>query len=113
MKVVDKHIDRLEDVITAMGTEGAKDIPEDIVAEATEALETLFGVDARDKEDTGVLPRKLHSKLIYAMTRDAQDPDDVLHQWTSGATPLGIEREIPTRGIFPQRKQELVVPHVS
>ena len=40
-------------------------------------------------------------KLIFHITHLARDPDKDVAQWFAGQTPLGIKKEIVSRGIFP------------
>ena len=41
-------------------------------------------------------------KLMKMITEAAEDPDADVAEWLAGRTPLGIERPIEPRGIFPQ-----------
>ena len=44
-------------------------------------------------------------KLIMHITHLARDPDKDVAQWLAGNTPLGIQREIEPRGVFPAAGQ--------
>ena len=48
----------------------------------------------------------LQADLFEAWTRKAGDPDTDLTEWISDGAPLGINREIPQKGIFPPNDRE-------
>lgn len=41
-------------------------------------------------------------RLIETITNEAEDPDVDVAAWLAGNTPLGIDKPIPPRGVFPQ-----------
>jgi hypothetical protein len=48
----------------------------------------------------------LDPELFEAWISRASDPDDVIPDWIRNGAPLGIEAEIPVRGIFPKYDDE-------
>ena len=48
----------------------------------------------------------LDPELFEAWITRASDPDDVIPDWIRNGAPLGIEAEIPVRGIFPKYNDE-------
>ena len=47
----------------------------------------------------------LWGDLLHELIGDSGDPDDVIPKWVSSATPLGIKREIESRGVFPANSE--------
>ena len=48
----------------------------------------------------------LDPELVEAWIQKSGDPDDVVPDWIRNGAPLGIEEEIPYRGIFPKISDE-------
>ena len=97
--VVDNNIGELETMFKLLG-KGYAGIPDDIVQEARSALANTLGTKPR-KSKRG----RIRADLVAAMSAWAEDPDDVIAEWLSGSTPLGIKNKIQTRGIFPKSEK--------
>ena len=95
--LVEKHYAKFEKVLDDLGKEDATGIPEQVVKEARDEMAKLLGVQLRKVPDNCIDP-----VLLEAVIKLAGDPDDVLPAWVSGETPLGINKEIQTRGVFPK-----------
>ncbi|CAK0839052.1 unnamed protein product [Prorocentrum cordatum] len=78
------------------GAPGCAGFPTDVVEATRASIAAEFGVAL-----SGV-PRADRAAMFRALIAESGDPDDVLSAWVGGAAPLGIERPMPCRGIFPR-----------
>lgn len=72
-------------------------------------LRKLIGSQGKPKVDLTsrwVHKSPLEADIIRAWTRKAGDPDTVLADWIEDGTPLGINLDIETKGVFPPSDKE-------
>ena len=86
------------------GSEVPTEQLDNVAAKAAERL-------ARACEATGkkVSPRGWRTDLLRAIIRLAEDPDVDVPEWLDGQTPIGVDHEVPYRGVFP--KADLTQAH--
>lgn len=55
----------------------------------------------------------LDYEMISAWTSKTNDPDDEVARWVKEGTPLGINKQIRTRGVFPpsDKNQDVETPN--
>ena len=83
----DNEVARLQDQLQAAGATASKQMAKEL---------GLQGKEGTEKGPTG-----WRFSLVAAITSKAGDIDPDVAEWLRGATPLGITREIPPRGVFP------------
>ena len=94
-KVLEQHQDKWETMMDQIN-EDAEGFPAAMEEDARRAVDNLLGLKNRR-----TYKGHIRTDIMEAMTAQAKDPDDVLHEWLSGQTPLGIKNPIQCRGIFP------------
>ena len=94
--IVDEHLNEFENIFANIGKENSFGITEKVINKARKKMTDMMGCQNVRPPDNCIDPL-----IMAALIEMAQDPDDVLPAWVGGATPLGICREIETRGIFP------------
>ena len=88
----------------------------EVVSQWKAAMKKVLG--ARAPPAVKMKPRwvyisPLDPELIEAWIQKANGPDDVIPDWIQNGAPLGIETEIPYRGIFPKNTDENNLDHHS
>ena len=94
--IIDEYWDECVAMYDSLGDQ-QDGFSEQMVEQARRALEKSFSCKYRRS-----WPGWVRSDLVEAITAHAGDPDNVLHKWLAGETPLGIRNEIEHRGIFPE-----------
>ncbi|CAK0859451.1 unnamed protein product, partial [Prorocentrum cordatum] len=100
-----RHEASVRSTMQGAGAPGCAGFPADVVEAPRASMAAEFGVALSCE------PRADRAAMFRALIAESGDPDDVLPAWVGGATPLGIERPIPRRGIFPRVERCVPEPH--
>ena len=100
-KFATQHPSALE-VAESYGTESCE-FNDYVLAKWRRELCELWGVKdyANRHRLVGDYQTPVHNDLLEAWVKKSGDPDDVVPKWLKEGTPVGIEKEIETRGVFP------------